>query len=380
MHAQPSYLRQTLDVPNDPLFDDQWNLTLLRMPRAWDINPGASSTVVVAVVDSGVAFQNATYEFDAPAFRIGSLSYRALGHISVPFAAAPDLESPGRWADPWDFVWRDRNPVDMDGHGTHVAGTIGQNTNNLAGVAGVAFNVRIMPVKVVASFWDFVFGAASSEGAADLDLALGILYAASHGAQVINVSVGGPGAAPVLADAIRTAVASGSVVVMAAGNDFEEGNRPNYPAALGVSIDGAIAVGAVGRDARRAYYSNTSSGVELSAPGGDQRRDGTRGGVLQQKTDDLAALTYERGPSLYTAPRFNVMVYDHLQGTSMAAPHVSGFAALLISQGITHPGAVEAAMKRFAQDLGPKGVDSEYGYGLIDPVSTLRGLGLSAAR
>jgi hypothetical protein len=102
-YAQPAFIRHALDVPNDPLFDSQWNLNLLRMPRAWDINRGASSSIVVAVLDTGVALHSGTLQYTANAFRVGNASYRALGRINVPFAAAPDLDAPGRFVEPWGF-------------------------------------------------------------------------------------------------------------------------------------------------------------------------------------------------------------------------------------------------------------------------------------
>jgi serine protease len=133
-----------------------------------------------------------------------------------------------------------------------------------------------------------------------------------------------------------------------------------------------IAVGASTLGQTRAPYSNANDYVEVVAPGGDiskdDNRDGFEDGIVQQTVDfDQFLLT----------GRFTAFKYDWFEGTSMAAPHVAGLAVLLIDQGITDPRAVEAAIKRFAVDLGPDGRDNEYGYGLIDPRATLRGLGLA---
>ena len=377
-YAQPSFLRQPQFVPDDPLFPQQSTMSAIDMQRAWDINRGSTDSVIVAVIDSGAAFEDAAIQFEAGAFTLGGQSYPALGEISVPFAAAPELGPPDRFVAPFDFIWLDDHPVDFTGHGTHVTGTVGQLTNNSLGVAGVAFNVRIMPLKVLGDWWDFVFGGTPvCCGGRDADVAAAIRYAVESGAQVINMSLGGPEPSPVIDDAMRFAVSRGVFIAIAGGNSFEEDNSETFPAASAAEIDGAISVGAVDRSLGRAFYSNTGPYVEIVAPGGEQRSEGETGGVLQQTLDGTFTDTFLRPPAQYEAPRFDVMSFSFFQGTSMAAPHVAGMAALLISQGITDPAAVEAAIKRFATDLGEPGRDDEYGYGLINPSATLLGLGLA---
>ena len=375
--AQPNYLRQALFVPDDPFFNLQWNLTRIGLERAWDINFGAEAAITVAVIDSGLAFEDVLVDFQADVFSFEGVDYPALGVLEVPFSAAGDLVSANRIVAPFDFVWNDEHPIDMSGHGTHVAGTVGQLTDNGAGVAGVAFNVKIMPLKVLADEWDFIFGAAPACcGAADLDVADAIRYAVENGADVINMSLGGEDESPVINDAVQFAVDRGVFVAIAGGNSFEEGNNVVWPAAVAEDIDGAMAVGAVDRNAGRAYYSNTGSYIEIAAPGGDQRMDGFDG-VVQQTLDPFEALTFLLPPSSFRAPRFDVLSFVFFQGTSMAAPHVAGLAALLMSQGVTDPGAIEHAIKLTAEDLGDPGTDEEFGAGLIDAAAVVRGLGLA---
>ena len=377
-YAQARYLVHPRFTPNDPLYSRQWNYPAIDMERAWDINPGATPEIVVAVLDSGVAYRSALVRYNAAfAFRLVANGpvFPALGVIDVPFAAAPDLGGPDRFVAPRDFIWDTLVPLDLDGHGTHVSGTIGQLTNNSTGVAGMAFNVRIMPVKVIDSIWDLIFGA-PNRGTDDV-VARGVRYAADNGAKVLNMSIGRSGPpAPVVQEAIAYAVSRGAFVSVAAGNSFLTGNPVERLAEFAPQIEGMISVAAIGRDRARAFYSTTGPYVEIAAPGGNSRVGGTEGQILQQTLDPSLVETYVNGPGSYRAPRFDAFVYEFFQGTSMAAPHVSGFAALLMQQGITRPAAIEAAMKRYATDLGPAGRDNEYGVGLINPRASLRGLGL----
>lgn len=375
-YAQPRYVARPRFVPNDPLYSRQWNYPALDMERAWDLNRGATPEITVAVLDSGVAYRSAVLRYSASAFSVNGVPFPALGMVDVPFAAAPDLGSIDRFVAPRDFIWDDALPLDLGGHGTHVAGTIGQLTNNGVGGAGMAFNVRLMPVKVVADVWDLIFG--SPFIGTDDVVARGIRYAVDNGAQVLNLSIGRDGGpAPAVQDALAYAVSRGAFASLAAGNDFLNGNPVQRFAEIAPRIEGVVSVGAIARDLRRARYSSTGPYVEVVAPGGDQVSHGPDGGILQQTFDLDLVETFFRGPSQYGPPRFDSFAYFFFQGTSMATSHVSGFAALLMQQGITSPAAIEAAITRYATDLGTPGRDDEYGAGLINPRASLRGTGLA---
>jgi serine protease len=382
-YAQPAYRMYKRFVPNDQFYQQaQWNMRLIDMERAWDLQPAAGSTLTVAVLDSGMAFENVVLQFTGRAF-VDDLDnqHAALGTVAIQFAAAPDLISSGRIVGPRDFIFGGVHPVDLDGHGTHVAGTLGELTNNGVGLAGIAFNVKLMPVKVIGGDWDAIFGA--SDLGSDGTVAQGIRYAADNGAKVINLSVGRNGPpAPAVEDAMRYAVARGVFIAVAGGNQFQQGNDVEVLAEIASRVQGAISVAAVDPTKNHAYYSSTGNWVEIAAPGGAFRDFGTSGGVFQQTLDLAFGMCLVEPDACGTrpsfdAPRFDAFNYFGFAGTSMATPHVAGLAALLMQQGITNPAAVEAAIERFATDLGAPGRDAVYGYGLIEARDTLRGLGLA---
>jgi serine protease len=386
-YAQAAYRVHPQFVPNDGFYARQWNLPLINLERAWDIQPAAGSAMTIAVLDTGIAYTDATVSVRASAFTDeDGVLYPALGDLTLRFVAATELGPSSRFVEPHDFIWNDSSPIDLDGHGTHVSGTLGQLTNNAlsgsgdvsnqGGTAGVAFNAKLMPVKVLAGAWDLIFG--SPNLGTDDVVAQGIRYAADRGAQVINMSLGRTGPpAPVIEDAIRYAVSRGSFIAVAAGNAYQDGNPTEVLAEIASRVSGAVSVAAVDRNKRHAWYSSTGRFVELAAPGGSFDGNNPEGGVLQQTLDLDLVERFLLPPSQYTAPRFDALAYYYFIGTSQATPHVSGLAAMLMQQGISSPAVVEAALERFATDLGDPGRDATFGFGLVDARTTLRGLGLA---
>ena len=382
-YAQPSHRIHTEFVPNDTDYKRlQWNFPLIDLERAWDIQPQPGSTITVAVIDTGVAYTAATITATVPAFTLDGVRYPRLGPVVIPYSAAPQLAPGSRFVAPRDFICN-QSPLDFDGHGTHVSGTIGQTTNDNASVAGVAFNVKIMPVKVLASVWDVLFGCADDIGGTDDDVARGIRYAADNGAKVINLSLGAAGeagSAPVVEAAVKYAVGKGVFLAIAAGNDFEDGNPMQVVSEIASRVKGAVSVAAVDQLKRHAFYSSAGDYVELAAPGGSNRGFGTTppaGFIWQETFDFLFTDTFNDPPSQFKAPRFDVLRPVGYIGTSQAAPHVAALAAMLMQQGITDPAAIEAALEKFATDLGDPGRDRFFGFGLIEARDTLRGLGLT---
>jgi serine protease len=393
-YAQPNYIRRVpkaasdrvrtgrvaatpAGVPNDPDYADlQWNMSLLNMPAVWDISPGGKPGVTVAVVDTGLTNAATT---------ITRKMWVGAGFENVPlrFDVNPDI-SLSRFISPRDLAFEPGGPTfDFEGHGTHVAATITEDGNNLRNLTGIAYNTKIMPVKVCTGFWEVLIkvGAANipgyvptdSGGCATQDIADGIRYAADNGAKVINVSLGGLSASPVERDAIAYAVGKGAFVANSAGNEFESGNPIEYPAAYAPSIDGMMAVGAIGKSKTRAYYSSTGSHVEIAAPGGS-RRDG--GGEDEGFVWQMTLQPSDQSILVTPRPRFDRYVEVGYSGTSMATAHVSAIAALLVSQGVTSPRAIESVLRATALDLGTPGRDDSFGYGLIQPRPALYGLGV----
>ena len=341
-YAQVAHRVHALMVPNDPLYlSQQWNLPMINLEKAWDIQPLAGSAITVAVVDSGMAYQNATLTATLPAFRgANGQLYPALGTVTIPYSAAPQLVSPtgaSRIVAPHDFVNETSTPLDFEGHGTHVSGTIGQLTNDGIGTAGVAFNVKLMPVKVLASEWDLLFAGftnISNTGGTDDDVARGIRYAADNGAKIINMSLGSSGPAncatnpnqsdcsPVIEAAMRYAVGKGCFITVAGGNEFEDtippfGTNPtSVLAEIASRIPGAVSVAAVDRAQAHAYYSSSGSYIELAAPGGSERGFGSSGFVRQQTFDFNFTDTFLLPPAQFVAPRFDVFGYIGYIGTS----------------------------------------------------------------
>jgi len=286
-YAEPNYLAQIADtIPSDPGWRDQYGLKNIRAPQGWEITTGSSS-VTIAIIDTGIDYSHL------------DLAGKIVGGI--------------------DIVNGDNNPQDDNGHGTHVAGIAGAVSDNGLGVAGVSWGARLMPVKVL--------NAAGRGGYADV--AEGIIWAADHGAQIINLSLGGDQPSQTLQDAVDYAASQGIVIVAASGNTGR--NFVLYPA----RYPNVIAVAATDSSNARAGISHYGPELDLSAP----------------------------GISIYsTAPGG----YGYRSGTSMAAAFVSGLAAILRGvPGNGSPAAITQQMENTALDLGATGRDDFYGYGLI---------------
>ena len=307
-HAALNLKASKFFTSNDPISSFQWHLDSINLTQAHAITKGAGATV--AVLDTG---------------------FNAAGDDSVSCLVSGQ-----------DIVNNDADPTDGDGHGTHVAGTVAQTTDNGIGVAGVAPESCIMAVKVLDD----------SGSGSFIDIAEGIRWAADNGAQVINMSLGVAANYRITNDsvvdpALDYAYNQGVTVIAAAGND---GYRRNvsYPAIYPT----VIAVGATDFRNQKTRYSNFGNGLDIMAPGGDtgadRNSDGYADGVLQE-TFDSAGFSYW-----------------FFQGTSMSSPHVAGVAALLISAGTaSQPDDIRSALQSTALDLGNEGFDKSYGHSLI---------------
>ncbi len=310
LYAEPDYIAHAQPTtPNDPYYGSQWGLSKISAPAAWDMATGSSS-VIIAIVDTGIDLTH------------------------------PDLNCADKLMTGWNFVAGNNTPNDDNGHGTHVAGIAAACGNNGAGVAGVAWGVRLMPVKVLDSGGSGYYS----------DIAAGITYAVDNGAKVVNLSLGGAGSSTTLADAVQYAHDHGVLVVAAAGNCAQGGsacgnlsNPIMYPAAYPT----VLAVAATDSGDNWASFSEHRSYVGVAAP----------------------------GVSIYSTLRGGG--YGSMSGTSMATPYVSGLAGLLWSFAPSFTvDQIQNTIQSAADDLGAAGKDDYFGYGRINASRTLSSLGL----
>ncbi|MCG7499402.1 S8 family peptidase [Vibrio sp. Of7-15] len=345
--AEPNYIVQPLAIPNDALYSQQWHYPAINLPAAWDITTGsrASNDVIVAVADTGVFL-------DHPEFA---------GQLVPGYDFIKDTKTSN------DGDGIDNNPDDPgddDGrrgdswHGTHVAGTVAAKTNNNSDIAGVAWNAKIMPLRVL-----------GIGGGTTYDIVQSVLFAAGlendsgtvpqQKADILNMSLGGYGYSFFAQEAYTKARNAGVIIVAASGNDNT--SRHFYPA----SYDGVISVGATDRNNNRSWYSNYGTALDIAAPGGDTNKDldfnGHVDGVLSTLVTKVAG--HRAATTSY---------YD---GTSMATPHVAGVLALMRA---VHPSITPDQVDRLISsgqittDLGNAGRDDLYGHGLIDAFKAVR--------
>jgi thermitase len=290
-YAELDYVVHATIIPNDTYFHLQWAPLKIQAPAAWDQTTGASD-LIIAIVDTGVD----------------------LNH--------PDLN--GKIVPGWDFVNDDDSAQDDHGHGTHVAGIAAAETNNGQGVAGLSWGARIMPIKVLDGNGDGYYS----------DVARGVRYANNHGAQIINLSLGGDTPSNTLKDALEQAYQDGCLIVAAAGNSGR--NEIDYPA----RYPEAMAVTATDQYDETATFSDHGPQAEVAAPG-----------------VDIYSTLWT--PSSHT--------YGWKTGTSMSTPQVAGLAALIWSACPQLDNTeVRGVVQSTAKDLGAVGWDPYYGYGRVD--------------
>ncbi|BCS35114.1 hypothetical protein TBR22_A43400 [Luteitalea sp. TBR-22] len=326
-YVEPNRYREAYVTPNDPSFPAQWGLAHINAPAAWDRTTG-SANVTVAVIDTGI-------DLDHP--ELAPLLVQGSDMVDL----GPNPTPPAGWRFEGDFQGRDNVPQDEVGHGTHVAGTIACLSNNGNGVAGVTWQCRLMPVKVLTRIVRLSDGRVSGTGSA-ADIAAGIRWAVDNGARVLNLSLGGTTDTQVERDAIAYAVARGAVVVAAMGNSFQDGNPTSFPAAY----PDVIAVGAINASNQRAPFSQTGPHIDVAAPGV---------GIL--------STTWDNG-------------FATMQGTSMASPHVAGLAALILScNGSLSAAQVGDILRQTARPLRDQPTDpipnDAYGFGCIDAAAAI---------
>ncbi|MEY2988303.1 MAG: hypothetical protein RJB13_1824 [Pseudomonadota bacterium] len=278
--AEPNYKAKIHAIPNDMGFPSLWGMQKISAPLAWDITTGNPS-VTVAVIDTGVDYLHSDLSaniWSNPNEVLNGLDDDGNGFVD-------DIRG-------WNFAGANNNPMDGNGHGTHVAGIIGAVGNNQQGVTGVGWNIKLMPVKI--------FSDANTATVADI--INGVLYAANNGAHILNNSYS-CGISVAMTNAVMHAREKNTLFVAAAGNNGL--NDAVYPASLSLSVDSVISVASIEQTGALSSFSNFGRGVDIAAPGGQ------------------ISSTYPNN------------LYASLSGTSMASPHVAGVGALLLSQSPT---------------------------------------------
>lgn len=307
-------------APNDPAFDRQWASAVIGAERAWETGRGAG--VTIAIIDTGV---HLTHEDIAVAGKL------VAGH---------------------DYIAGETAPQDENGHGTHVAGIAAAATGNGRGIAGVAPDARILPVRVLDRDGRCVGNCRVSDA---------IRWAADQGAGVINLSLGEVGQqvfGPSFGSALRYAWSKGSIPVVAAGNDFLLSS--------GYADHPALVVAATDRHDRKPDFSSGVGQAKwgLSAPGGGSSFDPIEDDILSTAFDPNAPNANDR--------------YRYARGTSQAAPHVAGAAAILLSLGLDPQETVDRLLET-AKDLGPAGRDATFGHGRLDIARAVEGYGTNGS-
>ena len=343
-YAEPNYILEAFYTPNDVNYNKQWHYDQINLPEAWDISMG-DSQVIVAVIDTGVVMSHEDLSGNLLSTGYDFISSTVSSNDGDGIDADPD--------DPGDGFSLEYSSW----HGTHVSGTVAATTDNNIGVAGVAPNVKIMPIRVL-----------GKSGGTSYDIEQSIRYAAGlsndsltvppQTADIINMSLGGGYPSSSVQDSITEAYNSGVVIVAAAGNSNTD--SWSYPA----SYEGVISVAAVGHTNERSSYSNYGTTIDLAAPGGDNNVDNNNDG----KPDSTTILSTGIDTSLST----RASSYEYMQGTSMAAPHVAGVVALMKSaySGLT-PSLLDALIQNgmITTDVSGDGAavrNNDLGYGVID--------------
>jgi serine protease len=341
-YAEPNLILRMTKTPNDDYYPFQWHYSAMKLPAAWDITTG-SADIVGAVIDTGIILNHP------------DLASRVIGSADLIDDSGTANDGDGRdnnGDDPGDNSCGDGC---HSHHGSHVAGTMGAVTNNASMVSGVTWDGGLLAVRVLGQGGGTLF-----------DIAGGIYWAIgdevdgvatnSQPADVLNLSLGGPGESQAMSDAVADAVAAGAIVLVAAGNENDDasGYTPaNAPEAITVAAIGNTG-GSQSRPSR-APYSNFGDVVDIAAPGGDQSvdldQDGQADGVLSTVGSDV----------------------EFLQGTSMATPHVAGLAMLMKS---LNPTITQTQAKIALQEASDPDIDCAQGCGTgtIDAARTLLGI------